>query len=222
MQTYPPALDSDAEAALLRRQDELQAEARQIVQELELVELLEQAGPVAQHGSALSGLLAWPDLDFGITSPGLDPAGAFGILQPLLTHPRTTMVRYTNETGTHTFENDPRNERLFFMVYYEHTSGRVWKLDIPFWLYPEPRDEQQYHLRIMDRLTPETRLAILWLKDLWHATPVYPTEVGSVDIYTAVLDAGVRTPAAFDAYLQARNKPTLAEATATRVKARNL
>lgn len=222
MRHGPRELDAERAAALLRHQDELQAEARQIVQDLKLLDLLGQAGPVARHGSALSGLMAWPDLDFGITSPGLDPAGAFEILHPLLIHPRTTMVRYVNETGEHTFQHDPRNERLFFMVYYEHTSGRVWKIDIPFWLYPEPRGEAGYHARLMDRLTPETRLAILWLKDLWHSTPVYPAEVGSVDIYTAVLDAGVRTPAEFDAYLAARDKPTLAQAEAVRVKARDL
>jgi hypothetical protein len=215
-------LDAELADALLRQQDELQAEARQIIQDLELRTLLAQAGAVTEHGSALSGLMAWPDLDFGVTSPGLDPVRAFEILQPLLTHPRTTMVRYTNETGERTFAGDPRNARLFFMVSYAHTSGRVWKLDIPFWLYPEPRGEQEYHTQLMARLTPETRLAILWLKDLWHGTPVYPTDVGSVDIYTAVLDAGVRTPAAFDDYLTDRGKPTLAEATAVRRKVRDL
>jgi hypothetical protein len=143
-------------------------------------------------------------------------------MQPLLTHPRTTMVRFTNETGKHTFAADPRNERLFFMVYYEHTAERIWKIDVPFWLYPEQRDERQYHERIMARLTPETRLAILWLKDLWHGTPLYPTSVGSVDIYAAVLDDGVRTPSAFDDYLMARGKPTLAEAVAVQVKARDV
>ncbi|MEX1158733.1 MAG: hypothetical protein WEC79_07385 [Thermomicrobiales bacterium] len=221
MPRQPTELDAETAASLLRRQDVLQAEARQIVRELELQTLLGQAGPVAEHGSALSGLMAWPDLDFGVTSPGLDPARAFGIMEPQLTHPPTTMVRFTNETGARAFAGDPCNERLFFMVSYEHTTGRVWKIDIPFWLFPEPRDERQYHERIVDRLTPETRLAILCLKDLWNPTPVYPTEVGSVDIYTAVLDAGVRSSAEFDDYLRARDKPPLVEVLAVRRKARD-
>jgi len=214
-------LDAETAAMLIRRQDELQAEAREMVRDLELLELLGQAGTVAEHGSALSGLMAWPDLDFGVTSPGLSAERAFEILQPLLTHPSTTMVRFTNETGRHTFAADPRNERLFFMIYHEHASGRIWKIDIPFWLFPEPRDEQRYHREIMARLTPETRLAILWLKDLWHSTPVYPTSVGSVDIYDAVLDHGVRTPDEFDNYLTRHGKPNLADAAAVRVKARD-
>ena len=217
-----PGLDNETAARLLRRQDTLQTEARQIMRELNVHALLSQAGLVTEVGSWVTGLMAWPDIDFGITSPGLDSTRAYEIMLPLLTHPRTTMVRFTNETGTHTFAGDPRNERLFFMVYYEHTSGLVWKLDIPFWLDPEPRDEGQFAAQLQSRLTPETRLAILWIKDIWHSSPVYPVEVGSVDIYTAVLDHGVRTPDAFDTYLQARGKPTRAEAAQVRRKARDL
>jgi hypothetical protein len=222
MSTQLPGLDEQTAAELLRRQDELQAEARQLTQELGVVALLEQAGPVAQHGSLVSGLMAWPDIDFGVTSPGLSPERAYAIMLPLLTHPRTTMVRYTNETGPRSFSGLPRDERLFFMVYHAHASGRVWKLDIPFWLDAEPRSEGAYHAQLSARLTPESRLAILWLKDLWHSTPVYPTSVGSVDIYDAVLEHAVRSPAAFDAYLHARDKPTLADATQTQRKARDL
>jgi hypothetical protein len=215
-------LSDEAATELLLRQDRLQAEARQVVRELDLVTLLGQAGPVVEHGSVTSGLMAWPDLDFGVTSPDLERALAFEIMRPLLAHPRTTMARYTNETGARSFSGSPRDERLFFMVYYEHTSEVVWKLDIAFWLYPEPRGEERYHARIAERLTDETRLAILWLKDLWHSTPVYPATVGSVDIYDAVLEHGARTPNDFDDYLQARGKPTWAEATSTRRKARDL
>jgi len=92
-------LDAETAAALIRCQDELQAEAREIVSGLELRALLGQAGPVAEHGSALSGPMAWPDLDFGVTSPGLSAARPIEILQPLLTHPSITMVRFSNETG---------------------------------------------------------------------------------------------------------------------------
>lgn len=191
-------LDGEAAARLLRRQDELQADARQIVRDLDLLALLAQAGPVVEHGSALTGLMTWPDLDISVTSPNLDPERAYEIMNPLLKHSRTTMVRYTNETGKRSFSGSPQDERLFFMVYYEHSNSVVWKLDIPFWLYPEPRGDAEYHAQITARLTPETRLAILWLKDLWHASPVYPVAVGSVDIYDAVLNHEVRTPEAFD------------------------
>jgi hypothetical protein len=214
-------LTTEKATVLLQRQRELQAEGRQVVRDLALIDLLEQAGTVVEHGSSTTGLMVWPDLDFGITSPGLDPNRAFMLMLPLVAHARTTMVRYTNETGSKSFSGQERDERLFFMVYYEHTSGTIWKLDIAFWLDPEPRREEAYHASVNERLTDDTRLAILWLKELWHATPVYPAVVGSVDIYDAVLEHGIRNPAAFDSYLNTRGKPTLIEATNVRRKARD-
>lgn len=215
-------LDDDEAARLLRRQDDLQDEARDVVRELDLNARLTQAGTVAEHGSVVSGLMVWRDLDFGVTSPGLDQPRAYEIMLPLLTHPRTTMVRYTNETGSRSFSGLPRDERLFFMVYFEHSTDVIWKLDIAFWLYPEPRGERDHHAGILARLTPETRLAILWLKDLWHSSPMYPVAVGSVDIYDAVLNHGIRTPRSFDSYLGERGKPTLSDASQVRHKARDV
>ena len=56
-------------------------------------------------------------------------------------------------------------------------------------------------------LTPETRLAILWIKDLWHRLPVYPYTVGGFEVYDAVLNHGVRTPVDFDYFLRQRGLP---------------
>jgi hypothetical protein len=53
-------------------------------------------------------------------------------------------------------------------------------------------------------LTNETRLAILWTKDVWHRLPVYPYEIGGFEVYDAVLNNGVRTPEDFDRYLSER------------------
>jgi len=47
-------------------------------------------------------------------------------------------------------------------------------------------------------------LAILKIKDVWHQLPTYPDEVGGTDIYAAMLDHGVRTPAQFATYLKDR------------------
>jgi hypothetical protein len=54
------------------------------------------------------------------------------------------------------------------------------------------------------RLTAETRLAILRVKSVWASRPEYARVVRSFDIYTAVLDGGVRTPDEFAAWLAER------------------
>lgn len=203
------ALTTEQARALLDRQDALQAEAREVVAALGLHEMLARAGDVSEHGSSVSGLMVWRDIDFAVTSPGLTTERAFEIMLPLLLHPQTARVRYQNETGPRIFMGDPKNERLFFMVYFDRTNSDTWKIDIAFWLWPEQRGESHAAESIRARLTDETRVAILWIKDLWHELAAYPAVVGSVDIYTAVLDHGVRTPADFDRYLTELGKPTL-------------
>ena len=88
-----------------------------------------------------------------------------------------------------------------------HTlAGAEWKIDVSFWLmqgiHPEP-----IHDAMKGQLTPETRLAILWIKDVWYQLPSYRNEVYSTDIYDAVLQHGVRTPGEFDMYLAEHGKP---------------
>src|SRR5207249_8605544 len=39
------------------------------------------------------------------------------------------------------------------------------------------------------------------VKDVWHRMPGYPDEISGMEIYTAVLDHGVRTPEEFAGWL---------------------
>ncbi len=59
-----------------------------------------------------------------------------------------------------------------------------------------------YHRHLAASLTDEQRLTILRIKEVWHRRPEYPGEVGGIDVYTAVLDHGVRTPEQFGAWLR--------------------
>jgi hypothetical protein len=51
------------------------------------------------------------------------------------------------------------------------------------------------------RITAEERIAVLRIKDDWHRRPTYPNQVGGLQIYTAVLDDGVRISDQFAAWL---------------------
>jgi hypothetical protein len=124
---------------------------------------------------------------------------------PLLTHSQVRRVRYLHQVGQLNPTGDPENDRYFFATYFGTEKGDEWKIDVSFWISPSPRLERLTPEYITSRLTDETRLAILWLKDLWHLRPEYMVEMGSPDIYDAVFDAGVRTPEEFEAYLSARS-----------------
>ncbi len=195
---------------LLQRQDLLQKEAQAVVKELDLVRLLSNAGTVRVHGSSVHGLMTWRDIDVGVSSPRLSIERVYEVMMSLLIHPRVKQVRYLNESGSFNATGLSRDERYFFMVFYDNGAESDWKIDISFWLDEGVRSEQ-IHNMIEQQLTPETRLIILRIKDVWWKQPSYRQEVSSVDIYDAVLQHRVRTLDEFDLYLVERGKPARIE-----------
>lgn len=194
---------------LLQRQNMLQQEARSVVEELSIVAMLSSVGTVRVLGSSVLGLMTWRDIDIAVSSSGLTSKQVYESVQPLLTHPHVKQGRYLNESGFYNPTGLPHDERYFFMVYYDRQAESDWKIDISFWLAPGIHPEPIYEA-VKQQLTPETRLTILHIKDIWYKLPFYRQEVSSVDIYDAVLQQGVRTLDEFDEYLNERGKPTRA------------
>jgi hypothetical protein len=199
-------LTSECASELLQRQDTLQAEAGVVLEELDLIRLLGQLGSPVQLGSSSLGLMVWPDIDITVSCPGLTIDSALKTMRPVYAHSQVKRVRYLNEAGRFNPTGLELHDRYYFGVYYHASSGTEWKVDISFWLsvgeHPEP-----VHEAIARQLTEETRLSILWIKDVWYRLPTYRNQVYSVDIYDAVLAHGVRTPTEFDEYLIKRGKP---------------
>ena len=199
---------SEQDELLLQRQRLLQEEAQSVLKELNVIELLSAGGLVRQTGSTVLGLMVWRDIDLQVLSPGLSIERAFEIMHPLLTHPYIKQVRYLHQSDH--FKLADLDERYFFMVYYERPGQAEWKLDISFWL-GEGGHSEPLHDAIAQQLTPETRLTILRIKEVWYQLPTYRVEVISTDIYDAVLQHGVRTLTEFDQYLVERGKPPRAQ-----------
>jgi hypothetical protein len=87
---------------------------------------------------------------------------------------------------------------------HETEAGDEWKIDVSLWSPEAPPGPSAHAEELRRRLTPETRLAILWIKDVWHRVPSYPDRVSGMDVYEAVLEHGVRTPEQFGRYLRRR------------------
>ena len=98
--------------------------------------------------------------------------------------------------------------RYYFVAHHETDAGDEWKIDVSLWSPESPPGPLAHPQELRRRLTPETRLAILWIKDVWHQVPSYPDQVSAMDIYDAVLEHGVRTPEQFGSYLRRRRLPT--------------
>ncbi len=198
--------ESEEAELLLGRQAMLQNEAQTVVKELDLVRLLTKAGVARVHGSSVLGLMTWRDIDISVSSPRLGIERVYEVMIPLLTHPRVRQVRYLNESSTFNATGLLGDERYFFMVFYDSGAESDWKIDISFWLAEGVRSEP-IHNMVEQKLTPETRLIILRIKNVWWKQSSYRQEVSSVDIYAAVLLHGVRTLDEFDQYLVERGKP---------------
>jgi hypothetical protein len=177
-----------------------------ILEELDVFRLLGQVGNPVQIGSSALGLMVWPDIDINVSCPGLSIDRVLETVLPIIAHPQVKRMRYLNEVGRFNPTGLELHDRYYFATYYCASSGIEWKIDTSFWLgvgeHPEP-----VHDAIARQLTEETRLSILWIKDIWYRLPTYRDQVYSVDIYDAVLEHGVRTPAEFDIYLTDHGKP---------------
>ncbi len=83
-------LDATYAAELLDRQQSLQAEARQVLADLDLMSYLNRLGHAEHIGSSVSGLMVWRDLDVGVRCPLSDGAA----------RPRSTVPPNTGSQST--------------------------------------------------------------------------------------------------------------------------
>ncbi len=196
------AVPSD-DSALLAAQVALQAEAADVLADLDLMAKLGVVGRPVRTGSSVLGLMVRRDIDVTVLCPLLDVAGVFAVGGSLASHPNVQRLRFRNDTGR--WNTDPAySDGLYWAIDYRTETAPPWNLDLWFLLDGTTQFDLEHIVSLPPRLTSESRVAILRIKDVWKDRPGYGSEVRSFDIYEAVLDHGVRTPASFEAYLRAR------------------
>lgn len=176
---------------LLLRQDALQSEADAVLTDLGLVPLLEPIGEVVRVGSSVLGLMVSRDIDLHVYCESMDTVRAFEALRPLAAHPRVQRLRLSDWTGRFRIPELP--EGYSWGLRYYTDTGDEWKVDVWFFAGQDPNPALEYDETVRRRLTRETMLAILRIKDAYREHPAYR----GVDVYDAVLDRSVRTPDEF-------------------------
>ena len=172
-----------------------QRRARAIIRETGLCEAWQAVGARAEVvGSLRSGLLVKHlDIDLHIYSPApLQVSDSFAAMTRIASDPRIRRVEYANLL-------DAEDGCLEWHALYEEGDGRRWQIDMIHLAENSPW--AGYFERVADRiaavLTDETREAILRLK---YETPD-TVKIPGIAYYRAVLEGGVRDPAAFEAWL---------------------
>jgi hypothetical protein len=195
------ASSASTDEDLIRRQMALQAEARDVLNELDLERQLDDIGSMLVTGSFISGLMVWRELDIMfIGGPELSPTDVMAAMGRLVLLPGIVRFDYADERGPRSPTGERRDERYHVPTAYARLSG-TWRLDLTFWLHDAHENVTAWHKQLRDSLTPEERSAILRIKDVWHRRPEYPETVGGLEIYTSVMKHGVRSPEQFRDWL---------------------
>jgi hypothetical protein len=198
-----PASDED----LLARQTALQEEARQVLAELDLAALVADIGPLLLAGSFVSGLMCWRELDVMVLAGGnFSPQDVLRLLQRIIERTGATALEYHDERGSRCVTGQLRDER-YHVPFTVERAGQSWRIDLTLWLHDAHLNVTRWHQELRERITTEQRSAILRIKDAWHRRPAYPDQVGGLEIYTAVIDDGVRTQRQFATWLATHGLP---------------
>jgi hypothetical protein len=182
--------------SLAERADALQAEAHQVLDQLDLKSAFPTFGPPQLIGSALSGLMVWRDLDVMFTAPSATASEVLAGLAVIAERPGLLAADFHDERAERRPTPALTDERFYAVLRYQAGHG-LWKVDLTIWLHaiPRPHVAEAEQLRTASTAQKE---AILRLK---HDHPDYPDALGATDIYTAVLHHDIRTLEELRGYL---------------------
>jgi hypothetical protein len=168
--------------------------AQQIIDELQLVERWSAFGSPVLVGAVAYDLVVAPDIDMEIFCDELKIEHGFQVLETCALHPRVRKARFSNKL-------DGPDMGLYWQLRYLHENGQEWKVD----MWSMRRDHPgPYAAALVEplkqALTAETRQTILELKEQALRDPLL--QCGSIYIYRAVLDDGIRNAEQFKNWLE--------------------
>jgi hypothetical protein len=168
---------------------EIRAEADRLL-ESGLRDLLDAFGEMHITGSYVLELMTWRDLDIHVVRDDLDQSAFFRLGRDIAALLRPHRMHFRDETAVRT-PGLPRG--LYWGVYLGDERKGAWKLDIWTTMRADFELTRRFGIRLLERLTPDTRETILAIKSACWQDPDYRKGFSSADIYNAVLDHGVKS-----------------------------
>ena len=183
---------------LINRQSWLQASARQLLEELRVLSILEPAGTVRAVGSLELGLMVWPDIDLEIVTSGPPEAEAvLDILRDLVVVSGVQKINYADHRQS-PGDGIPRGVYLGPDIEYR---GVQWQVDLWFVDADQAATRKRLADSYREALDDHSRRTILDIKQVAAASDKYHRGISSVDIYRAVLEEKADSVDDFVAYL---------------------
>jgi hypothetical protein len=173
---------------LIAQADELQHQAQEVLESIDLLNYLSGFGKPIIVGSVALGLMTWHDIDIDCEMPGnLKEEDFWEAARYLLTLEQVRLITLVDNRQS--IEKN-RPQSMYIGAKYQAVDGAIWKIDIRF-VSEQYAIAQKYLESISSKLTKENRKAILEIKNVVALDSRYRIEISSVDIYKAVLDEGI-------------------------------
>ena len=185
---------------LLEKAARRQAQARQIITELDLLDRWALYGRPIVVGSVSTGLVVEPDIDMEVYTTEPQIADGFRVMAAVAESDRVVRITFKNEYET-------RGAWLYWEVHYRDDDGVVWTLELYHTAPTAPYAGwmEQFAGTMQRVLTDEHRVAILAIKEVLCEQGTM-RDTKSFYIYRAVIADGVRSFDEYTAWMEA-NKP---------------
>lgn len=180
-------------------QARLQKDAEGVRDQLGIDASLRRIGSPVLVGSAALGVMVARDIDLTVSVPTLDAAvlhSVSALAHELISRPDTRQVVVRDDTGV--WNTDPGYpDGVYLGVTCVDRNRAPWSLDIWFVDQPERQPDLNHLATLRPRITPEMQASILTIKRATNGRNQDGSRLPSYEIYEAVLERGIRTPAEF-------------------------
>jgi len=185
---------------LINEAKKLQQEAKRILQELGLMEILRGISEPKIVGSVASGLMIVKDIDVHAYVKEYDLPKILNLMPRLALLPTIQKVQFSNfrELRRDYKKDKAHLPHAYYIGLRSVQSSGEWKVDIWF----AKKDDIQEYQGLGQGLTDEQRQTILKLKKLWYVGGGYRDGAMGINFYNAVLKHQVKTAQEFRRYLK--------------------
>lgn len=175
-------------------QDQLQQEARQLLESTPLLAYLEKLGEPIQTGSSVTGLMVYPDIDFSVQNDTFAVADAISLTDSLFRDLKLSALKIAD------FKTEADQDAGYYIGFELPFNGKTWHIDATVSkvgpIITNPPELEGW----IDNMTEEQRLAILTLKKQLIDARRYvgarsqpPYTFRSIHLYEGVIKAGAHT-----------------------------
>jgi hypothetical protein len=179
---------------------EIIGEANKILHDYGVLSILNKYGSPFPTGSFLLGVMTWRDLDIYLESNNITESRFFQLGGEAAAALKPQKMHYKNEF----LAREPNLPVGFYWGIYVTglVSHEEWKIDL--WaIDSEQRKSFQKEIeKLQTKLNTDNRLTILEIKNHFYTHPDYRRKFGSVDIYRAVIDQGIKSVSGFAKWLE--------------------